>query len=117
MHRVDSQSPLRCAVSHIVWVVQTTLPGEWIEAVVGDWSTDLVEKGLAACVQRDRITSVYSWDETTQSSEEWRLEIKTNADSKDLLIETILSNHPYRTPQIVAWEASSTPGYSDWVQG
>jgi periplasmic divalent cation tolerance protein len=77
----------------------------------------LVEKGLAACVQRDRITSVYSWDETTQSSEEWRLKIKTNADSKDLLIETILSNHPFRTPQIVAWEASSTPGYSDWVQG
>jgi len=117
MHRVNSQTPLRCAVSHIVWVVQTTLPGEWIDAVVGSWSSDLVEKGLAACVQRERVTSVYSWDGTTQSSEEWRLEIKTSADTKDQLIESIISNHPYETPQIVAWEASSTPGFSDWVQG
>ncbi len=117
MHRVDSQLPLRCAVSNIVWVVQTTLPGDWVEAEVGAWSAELVENGLAACVQRERITSVYSWDDSTQSSEEWRLEMKTSLISKDTLIETILSCHPYETPQIVAWEASSTPGYSDWVQG
>jgi periplasmic divalent cation tolerance protein len=85
--------------------------------MVGSWSAELVEKGLAACVQRERITSVYSWEETTQSSEEWRLEIKTSADTKDQLIEVIISNHPYETPQIVAWEASSTPRFSDWVQG
>lgn len=117
MHRVDSQTPLRRAVSHIVWVVQTTLPGEWIEAEVGAWSSELVEGGFAACVQRDRVTSVYSWDHSTQSSEEWRIEIKSSADNKNQLIEAILSNHPYETPQIVAWEASSTPGYSNWVQG
>ena len=85
--------------------------------MVGSWSAELVEKGLAACVQRERIASVYSWEETTQSSEEWRLEIKTSADTKDQLIEVIISNHPYETPQIVAWEASSTPRFSDWVQG
>ncbi len=100
-----------------VWVVQTTLPGEWFEAEVGKWSAELVEGGLAACVQRDRITSVYSWGGSTQSEEEWRLEIKTSQANKDRMIEEILLNHPYETPQIVAWEASSTPGYSDWVQG
>ncbi len=104
-------------MSNAVWVVQTSLPGEWIEAEVGTWSAELVEGGLAACVQRDRITSVYSWEGSTESTEEWRVEIKTSQSKKDRLIEEILYNHPYETPQIVAWEAISTPGYSDWVQG
>ena len=78
---------------------------------------ELVEGGLAACVQRDRITSVYSWEDSTESTEEWRIEIKTSQSKKDRLIEAILDNHPYETPQIVAWEATSTPRYSDWVQG
>ena len=76
-------------MSNAVWVVQTSLPGEWIEAEVG----------------------------STESTEEWRVEIKTSQSKKDRLIEEILDNHPYETPQIVAWEAISTPGYSDWVQG
>ena len=104
-------------MSNAVWIVQTSLPGEWIEAEVGIWSADLVEGGLAACVQRDRITSVYSWEGLTESTEEWRVEIKTSQSKKDRLIEEILDNHPYEIPQIVAWEAISTPGYSDWVQG
>ena len=104
-------------MANTVWVVQTSLPGEWIEAEVGIWSMELVEGGLAACVQRDRITSVYSWEGSTESTEEWRIEIKTSQSKKDRLIEAILDNHPYETPQIVAWEATSTPRYSDWVQG
>jgi len=60
-------------MNQVIWVVQTTLPGNWIEAIVGAWSAALVENGLAACVQRDLITSVYSWEGATQSSEEWRL--------------------------------------------
>ena len=104
-------------MSNAVWIVQTSLPGEWIAAEVGIWSADLVEGGLAACVQRDRITSVYSWEGSTESTEEWRVEIKTSQSKKYRLIEEILDNHPYEIPQIVAWEAISTPGYSDWVQG
>ena len=104
-------------MSNAVWIVQTSLPGEWIEAEVGIWSADLVEGGLAACVQRDRITSVYSWEGSTESTEEWRVEIKTSQSKKDRLIEEILDNHPYETPQSGAGEAISTPGYSDWVQG
>ena len=101
-------------MNQVIWVVQTTLPGDWIEAIVGAWSAALVENGLAACVQRDLITSVYSWEGATQSSEEWRLEIKTSAENKEALIEAILADHPYDTPQIAA---CSTSGYSYWVQG
>lgn len=104
-------------MNQVIWIVQTTLPGDWIEAIVGAWSAALVENGLAACVQRDLIISVYSWEGATQSSEEWRLEIKTSAENKEALIEAILADHPYDTPQIAAWEASSTSGYSYWVQG
>ena len=104
-------------MNQVIWVVQTTLPGDWIEAIVGAWSAALVENGLAACVQRDLITSVYSWEGATQSSEEWRLEIKTSAENKEALIEAIIADHPYDTPQIAAWGASSTSSYSYWVQG
>tara|TARA_B100000959_G_scaffold260867_1_gene297848 strand:- start:6640 stop:6954 length:315 start_codon:yes stop_codon:yes gene_type:complete len=100
-----------------VWVVQTTLPGDWPEPIVGQWSTMLVESGLAACVQRDRVTSTFQWEGTLESSEEWRIQIKTTASSKDELIEVITSEHPYAVAQIIAWQAESTAEYTDWVEG
>ncbi|HJL54929.1 MAG: divalent cation tolerance protein CutA [Candidatus Thalassarchaeaceae archaeon] len=100
-----------------VWIVQTTLPGDWLEPHVGAWSATLVEGGLAACVQRNRVTSVYSWEGATQSAEEWRVQIKTSEAKKDDLMGAILSEHPYQTPQIAIWEAESTDDYAGWVEG
>tara|TARA_B100000029_G_scaffold402326_1_gene401787 strand:- start:424 stop:738 length:315 start_codon:yes stop_codon:yes gene_type:complete len=100
-----------------VWVVQTTLPGEWIEPLVGQWCSNLVESGLAACVQRSKVSSVYRWEGSIESSEEWRVQAKTSSSSKDDLIEAMLREHPYDNPQIAAWEADSSDEYADWVEG
>tara|TARA_B100000959_G_scaffold253566_1_gene284522 strand:- start:1079 stop:1393 length:315 start_codon:yes stop_codon:yes gene_type:complete len=100
-----------------VWVVQTTLPGDWIEPLAGQWCATLVESELAACVQRNRVTSVFRWEGSIESSEEWRIQIKTSESRKDGLIALILKEHPYETPQITAWKAESSDGYADWVEG
>ena len=102
-------------MSEEVWVVQTTLPGDWIEALVGQWSFHLVEAGHAACVQRSRITSVYRWEGQCESTEEWRLQIKTSRSDKEELIAAILADHPLDTPEIIAWKAEASSDYADWV--
>ena len=98
-------------------MVQTTLPGEWIEPLVGQWCSNLVESGLAACVQRSKVSSVYRWEGSIESSEEWRVQAKTSSSSKDALIEAMLREHPYDNPQIAAWDADSSDEYADWVEG
>ena len=100
-----------------IWIVQTTLPGDWLEPHVGEWSSSLVQAGLAACVQRNRVTSVFLWDGAMESSEEWRVQIKTSGTKKDELVEAILNEHPYETPQIASWEAETTTDYAGWVEG
>lgn len=100
-----------------IWVVQTTLPGDWLEPQVGQWAASLVEADLAACIQRDHVTSVYRWEGSVQDSEEWRIQIKTSQSKKKELVKTILANHPYDTPQIAAWKAESTRDYAGWVEG
>ena len=100
-----------------IWVVQTTLPGDWLEPHVGAWSSSLVEAGLAACVQRNRVTSVYRWEGDMESSGEWRVQIKTSGAKKDELVEAILNDHPYETPEIAAWETETITDYAGWVEG
>lgn len=99
-----------------IWIIETTLPGDWIEAVVGDWSSQIVQIGLAACIQRSRITSVYRWENSLQSSDEWKIQIKTSTNKKNELVKYITSNHPYDIPEVNIWKASSTNEYTKWVE-
>ena len=96
-------------------VVQTTLPGTWIEPKVGFFSQMMIEAG-AACVQHSKINSVYKWDNQIQSSEEWKLQIKVQQSSLENILSTIRKNHPYTIPQIVHWLADTTAEYIDWVE-
>ena len=52
-----------------------------------------------------------------ESSEEWRVQIKTSGTKKDELVEAVLHGHPYETPQIASWEAETTTDYAGWVEG
>ena len=99
-----------------IWIIETTLPGDWIEPVVGDWSSQIVQIGLAACIQRSRITSVYRWENSLQSSDEWKIQIKTSTNKKNELVKYITSNHPYDIPEVNIWKASSTKEYTKWVE-
>ena len=74
-----------------------------------------MKAGHAACVQRSRITSVYRWEGQCESTDEWRLQIKTSRSDKEKLIAAILADHPLDTPQIIAWKAEASSDYADWV--
>lgn len=108
---------LRRDMDGIVWVVQTTLPGEWLEPQVGEWAFELVESGLAACVQRDSIQSTYRWEGNVEVSDEWRIQIKTSQSKVQELSSVISQKHPYDTPQILAWKADSSTDFTSWVEG
>ena len=100
-----------------VGIIQTTLPGEWDEPLVGEWSSNMIADNLAACVQRSRVKSVFRWEGKLESTEEWRIQLKTSVEKMDDLVIEILSRHPYDTPQVVSWVASSTTEYASWVEG
>jgi len=100
-----------------VWVVQTTLPGDGPEPLVGQWAFELVESGLAACVQRNLVTSVYKWEDQIEESQEWRVQMKTSKSKVQKLNCMVSKNHPYDTPQIIAWKADSSTDYTSWVEG
>ncbi|MFZ4439053.1 MAG: divalent-cation tolerance protein CutA [Syntrophales bacterium] len=79
----------------------------------------LVEVRLAACVQIvGPIESIYRWKGKIETAVEWLCLIKSCAESYGAIEQTILSLHPYETPEIVA--AAITGGsraYLDWLRG
>jgi periplasmic divalent cation tolerance protein len=97
-----------------IHIIQTTLPGAWIEAEVGAFAQTLLEAG-AACVQHSSIRSTYKWEGAIESSSEWRLQLKVGHSQFDTVMSTLKEAHPYDTPQIVHWAAESTQEYADWV--
>ena len=100
-----------------VCLVQTTLPGDWLEPIAAEWAACFVRDKLASCVHRNLVTSVYHWDGSLESSDEWRIQLKTSINNKDKLVSEILKRHPFDTPQILSWLAESTDEYASWVEG
>ncbi|MEC9350551.1 MAG: divalent cation tolerance protein CutA [Candidatus Thermoplasmatota archaeon] len=99
----------------VVWIIQTTLPGGWSEAMVGAWCFDLVENGFTACAQHSKIVSVYRWEGQVENEAEWRIQCKTDESRKQPLVDEIRSKHPYNLPMIISFEAQTTMDYADWV--
>lgn len=100
-----------------VSIVQTTLPGDLLEPEVGEWVFSKISDKLAKCAHRIRVQSMYQWDGKIEFCSEWRIQFKTDPETKSGLISAIRSDHPYDVPQILAWDAESTEDYFNWVQG
>ena len=78
----------------------------------------LVESGLAACVQLDGpIRSIYCWQEKVQVEEEFRLLLKTSPAKAANCQEAVEQLHPYELPEIVVLDATASPAYAAWVAG
>ncbi len=95
-------------------IIQTTLPGAWIEAEVGAFAQSILEVG-AACIQHSFIQSTYKWEGVIESSTEWRLQLKVSEPHFDKVLTALRETHPYDVPQIIHWVAESTQEYADWV--
>lgn len=76
-----------------------------------------VSDGLAACVQREEIDSIYTWQGAVQTDREIRLLFKTTEAAYDALAALILSAHPYDEPALWAYRIErGSPGYLDWIE-
>ncbi len=97
-------------------IVTTTLPSrEAAEAI----ATQLVEEGLAACVQvLGPIESTYRWEGTIERAKEWYCHCKAPVEQRDELMARIKALHPYEVPEIVAVRADAVDvEYLGWVKG
>lgn len=66
-------------------------------------ATQLVESNLAACVNiLPELTSVYRWENKTETQTEILLMIKSTANLYHQLEKAIIEQHPYDTPEIIA---------------
>ncbi|USD63731.1 divalent-cation tolerance protein CutA [Vibrio sp. SCSIO 43140] len=77
----------------------------------------LLESRLAACIQTQNIGSHYVWDGKICHDEEVMLIIKSTNEAYSRLERTIIANHDYEVPQIVALpiEAGYRP-YLNWLK-
>ena len=97
-----------------VTVIQTTLPGTWIEAEVGAFAQLMLDAG-GSCVQHTSVRSTYKWDGKIESAEEWRMQIKSSNANSKMVVDTLKKNHPYDLPQIIHWTVDSTQEYANWI--
>ena len=93
----------------------TTVPSEEVGAFLSD---GVIERRLGACAQvSGPITSTYRWEGRVETSQEWRLIIKTTLEQRDSLVAYLQEHHPYTLPEIsehpVSWVE---PDYLRWVQ-
>ncbi|MCG9788675.1 divalent-cation tolerance protein CutA [Vibrio barjaei] len=77
----------------------------------------LLERRLAACIQTQNIGSHYVWEGKVCHDEEVLLIIKSTNEAYSRLERTIIANHEYEVPQIVALpiEAGFRP-YLNWLK-
>ena len=99
---------------HQVFVIKTTLPGDWVEAFVGEFEHRTLLAG-AACAEHQRIQSMYRWKGEVESSQEWSVQFTVSAPSLEPVLDHLRTSHPYETPQILHWAANSEPPYYQWI--
>lgn len=78
----------------------------------------LVGRRLAACVQvLGPMTSVYTWKGEVHQAQEWLLLVKTTADAFPDVAETIVQQHRYDVPEVIAVPVShALSEYASWVR-
>lgn len=82
------------------------------------WSIidDLIEKRLAACIQRLNIESSYFWHKEVRKDPEILLLIKTRDDLYGQIKSRLEEIHPYETPEILKLPVSDgSDGYLSWI--
>jgi periplasmic divalent cation tolerance protein len=86
------------------------------EACASKLARQLVETGLAACVNHHPVTSVYAWQGRIEEAGEITLQIKIHKDNWPALCDWLASNHPYEVPEIIALPlVAGLSTYLDWV--
>ena len=87
------------------------------EATAQRMAREMVNAGLAACVQIDSgVQSVYQWKGELCCDQEWRLMVKFLRAKAGALELFINQQHPYETPEWVVVPAQNVASkYLAWV--
>ena len=95
-------------------IVLTTLPAAFDAASL---AKDLVERGLAACVNvLPPMQSVYRWDGKVHQDAEQQLLMKTTLARIDALGDAVRAAHPYDVPEFVVVPiVQGSPQYLQWI--
>jgi periplasmic divalent cation tolerance protein len=88
------------------------------DRAVGDAILDsLLADGVVACGQTmGPVVSRYWWDGSLQESEEWMVFLKTRSELAATVIDAIVAQHPYDTPEVVVLPiVDGARGYLEWI--
>lgn len=93
-------------------VLVTAPPG-----VGHDLARDLVERGLAACVNVvPGLRSIYRWEGALRDDPESLLLVKTSAAGLTPLTQALAELHPYEVPEALVFvPTASTAAYLAWL--
>ncbi|MFT3731037.1 MAG: divalent-cation tolerance protein CutA [Hyphomicrobium sp.] len=96
-------------------MIYATFPDQATALAAG---RDLVERGLAGCVNvLPAMTSVYVWKGATETAEEAVLIAKLAAEGAERAAAYIVANHPYETPAVLVLPVTGgSDAYLDWVR-
>jgi periplasmic divalent cation tolerance protein len=77
----------------------------------------LLDRHLVACGQRTGpMHSRYRWRGSVEEAEEWLVLLKTRAELTSQVIETVVAEHPYETPEVIALPVvGGARGYLEWI--
>ena len=77
----------------------------------------LIDEQLAACVNiMSTCTSIYRWQDVTESADETPVFIKTRQDHYKQVEELIKSMHPYELPEVIIVPITGgLPAYLQWI--
>lgn len=101
-------------MSQAVWIVLCNCPDQESAERL---AVLMVERRLAACANRlPGVRSVYRWQGRVEQAEECSVLFKTTADRYPALESCLRAEHPYETPEIIAWPITAgLDAYLDWV--
>jgi len=76
----------------------------------------LVENRLAACVQVQPVTSIYTWEGQVHTEPEFRMVIKTKSERYPEVEAFITAHHGYEVPQILCVPIETgLASYLNWM--
>ena len=76
----------------------------------------LLDGRLIACGNIVESKSIYEWDGSIQTEEEWIAIMKTESGLANEIEKTIADIHSYDTPAIISYEVQANQSYLDWVK-
>ncbi|MBT3971582.1 MAG: divalent-cation tolerance protein CutA [Euryarchaeota archaeon] len=94
-------------------VFLVTFPNEGSAKTI---SHSVIDAGLAACILRSPVTSVFNWQGKMEEESEIMLLFKVPQESAEELRDHIEDIHPYDNPAILELEANAGQLYEDWAK-